>query len=164
MQEKKKSYIKLILLFMVASIYVVYQTFYNINDSTDSGYVDVVLKNDTGQQVTVKSELAYDDASRALGLMYRRSLDQNTGMLFLWKDSDIRSFWMRNTYIPLDMIFLNGTNVVGVVENAKPHTDTPRTVNAKANAVLEVNAGFIKRYGVNKSWEVSYSIPDIEVQ
>lgn len=162
MTEKSKSFLKLAFLFALAFSYVGYQHFFAAEPKPD-GLVEVVLTSPTGEMISVKSEMATDDASRARGLMYRRDLAINEGMLFLWKEADKRSFWMKNTYIPLDMIFINGTNVVGVVQNAEPHTLTPRTVDAKANAVLEVNAGFAKMYNIDDKWKVSFAISDVTV-
>jgi uncharacterized membrane protein (UPF0127 family) len=166
MTDKNKSYIKLAGLFVLALSYVIYQQFladmFFKNKPDD--FVEVVLSSPQGQKINVLSELAANDADRAQGLMYLRDLTPDAGMLFLWKKSDIRSFWMKNTYIPLDMIFMDGTNIVGFVENAKPHTVTPRTIDKKANAVLEVQGGFVKMHGLDTTWKVSYSISNVEVQ
>jgi len=90
----------------------------------------------------VKVEIAADDASRARGLMFRRSLEPDHGMLFVFADTGERSFWMHNTLIALDMIFLDETRaVVGVVANATPQTDTPRTVGKPSRYVVEVAGG-----------------------
>ena len=163
MTEKSKSFIKLAILFVIAFSFVGYTNFFQAEPEAD-GLIEVVLTSPEGEKISVKSELVADNASRARGLMYRRDLAINEGMLFLWKDADIRSFWMKNTYIPLDMIFINGTNVVGIVENAQPHTLSAGTVDAKSNAVLEVNAGFVKMYNINSDWKVSFAISDVFVQ
>lgn len=159
-----KSYLKLAALFLIAVVYVVYQQFFTTQTNTAETLYQVVLTAPNGDEISVKSELAVDNASRSRGLMYRREMAANAGMLFLWKDAAPRSFWMKNTYIPLDMIFINGTNIIGIVKNAEPHTLTPRTVEGDANAVLEVNAGFADMYKIDKNWKVSFAIPDVEVQ
>ena len=90
----------------------------------------------------VRVELARTPEERARGLMYRRDLPADTGMLFLFDDTDVRSFWMRNTVVSLDMIFLaDDRAVVGVVPNAEPRTDSPRSVGKPSRYVLEVAAG-----------------------
>lgn len=166
MNEKQKSYLKLAGLFALALGYIFYQSMFDVKVAENKldDFVEVVLSSPSGEKVSVISELAANEAKRSQGLMYRRDLAENEGMLFLWKDADIRSFWMKNTYIPLDMIFMNGTNIVGFVENAKPHSLTPRTVAKKANAVLETPAGFVKKNKVNVSWKASYSISDVIVE
>ena len=90
----------------------------------------------------VKVEIAADDASRARGLMFRRSLEPDHGMLFVFAESEVHSFWMHDTLIALDMIFLDETRaVVGVVANAAPRTDTPRSVGKPSRYVVEVAGG-----------------------
>ena len=90
----------------------------------------------------VKVEIAGDEASRARGLMYRRSLEPDRGMIFVFPASEEHTFWMHNTLIALDMIFLDeGRAVIGVVANAVPQTDTPRTLGKSSRYVVEVAAG-----------------------
>src|SRR3989442_11625804 len=74
--------------------------------------------------------------------MYRRSLEPDRGMIFVFPASEEHTFWMHNTLIALDMIFLDeGRAVIGVVANAAPQTDTPRTVGRPSRYVVEVAAG-----------------------
>jgi len=90
----------------------------------------------------VKVEIAADEASRARGLMFRRSLEPDHGMLFVFPSSEEQTFWMHDTPLALDMIFLDESRaVVGVVANATPQTDTPRTVGKPSRYVVEVAAG-----------------------
>ena len=90
----------------------------------------------------VKVEVASDDASRSRGLMFRRVLDTDHGMLFVFPSSEVHSFWMHDTPIALDMIFLDESrSVVGVVAHAAPRTDSPRTVGKPSRYVVEVGAG-----------------------
>lgn len=81
--------------------------------------------------------------------MHRQRMDEDAGMLFLFDRSSVQSFWMKNTLIALDMIFIDeNLRVVGVVENAEPLTLGPRTVGAPSRHVLEVNAGVAARHGI----------------
>jgi uncharacterized membrane protein (UPF0127 family) len=90
----------------------------------------------------VKVEIAADDASRTRGLMFRRSLEADHGMLFIFPVSEEHTFWMHNTLIALDLVFLDdGRSVVGVVPNAAPQTDAPRSVGKPSRYVVEVAAG-----------------------
>jgi uncharacterized membrane protein (UPF0127 family) len=90
----------------------------------------------------VKVEIASDDATRARGLMFRRSLDPDHGMLFLFARSEEHGFWMHNTELALDLVFLDERRtVVGVVANAAPRTDTQRTVGKPSRYVVEVAGG-----------------------
>lgn len=107
--------------------------------------------------VTVEVEVANDELARERGLMYRKSMPADRGMLFIFPEALPRSFWMKNTYLPLDMIFINGAHqVVGVVHHAEPLTMTPRSVPTPAQYVLEVNAGFAKRFGVDADTAVTF--------
>lgn len=101
-------------------------------------------------EVKVLAELARRDADRERGLMFRTSLAEDAGMLFDFGGTrDVRHFWMHNTCVPLDMLFLDDDGfIVGIVENARPLDDTPRSVPCPSAYVLEVNAGWSRRHGV----------------
>ncbi len=81
--------------------------------------------------------------------MYRRALSDAEGMLFSWDAEAPRSFWMRNTCLPLDMLFLadDGT-VLGVLEQVPPMNDAPRSIPCPARHVLELRAGWVREHGV----------------
>ena len=109
----------------------------------------VVIETAAGARATVTVELARTDAEREHGLMGRRALDEEAGMLFLFEASEVRAFWMKNTLIPLDMLFIDdGGRVAGIVREAEPLTLTPRTPGVPARYVLEVRGGWAARHGV----------------
>lgn len=94
-------------------------------------------------------ELADTDASRMQGLMFRERLAVSAGMLFVYERPGLPAFWMRNTLIPLDMIFADATGTVQHVhENAVPHDETPIPGPAGTLAVLEINGGLARRLGI----------------
>jgi uncharacterized membrane protein (UPF0127 family) len=105
----------------------------------------------------VSLEVANTPESRRMGLMNRTKLPKDRGMIFIWPETRIHKMWMKNTYIPLDMIFIKDDTVVGVLENALPHTQTLRYVNTPNNIVIELNAGSIKQQGINKGWRLKAS-------
>lgn len=109
---------------------------------------------------TIQVELARSDATRNRGLMYRRKLDSESGMLFTWDTESPRTFWMHNTCIPLDMLFItkDGT-IAGVVEQVPVLNDDPRGVSCPAAYVLEVNAGWTRGHKVASGQHVSVSLP-----
>ncbi len=109
----------------------------------------VVVETRAGARHVVAVELARTDAERARGLMHRTELAPDAGMLFIFDESAEHTFWMKNTLIPLDMIFIgeDGT-VVGVVERAEPQSLTERTVGRPSRWVLEVVGGFAAEHGV----------------
>lgn len=91
-------------------------------------------------------EVAADAQSQSIGLMHRRSLPLDRGMLFVFEGEEPRAFWMQNTYISLDMIFIRGDGrIVAIVENTTPFSETPIAPPEPAKAVLEVNAGTVER-------------------
>lgn len=109
----------------------------------------VVIHVEGRPPVTVMTEVARTEEERNRGLMFRRELGPMSGMLFVFKQSEPLTFWMRNTFIPLDMIFIKSDHrVLGVVANATPMTDDPRRVEGESQYVLEVNAGFAARHGI----------------
>ena len=89
-------------------------------------------------------------------LMYRTQLDADAGMLFSWDREQPRSFWMLNTCIPLDMLFIaaDGT-IVGILEQVPTMNTAPRGVPCAAQHVLEVNAGWTRQHGVVPGQKVS---------
>ncbi len=105
----------------------------------------------TGSQGARKVTVEVVSSPRAVerGLMYRTHLPVDEGMLFLMGEEEVQSFWMHNTLIALDMIFIGkDMKVVGIVENAEPRTDTSRTINLPSSYVLEVNGGWAAEHGV----------------
>jgi hypothetical protein len=103
-----------------------------------------------GQRYDV--EVADDDAERARGLMFRDELAQDAGMLFIWRRAAPRSFWMRNTRIPLDIIYIGpDRRIVGWSLDTPPcrtRQCPSYPSGAPAQYVLEVNAGEMQRLGV----------------
>jgi uncharacterized protein len=94
-------------------------------------------------------ELATNDAERERGLMYRKELPAGQGMLFDFQHEEPVSFWMHNTYISLDMIFIGGDGrIVRIAENAKPMSDDLIPSGAPVRAVLEVIAGTARSLGI----------------
>lgn len=96
-------------------------------------------------------EIADDPEERARGLMFRETMAAGHGMLFLFDPPHEVAFWMRNTPLPLDMVFLDAEGrVLNVIANATPFTDDPRPSEGAARAVLEINGGLAARLGIAK--------------
>lgn len=97
----------------------------------------------------VEVELVSTEREIQRGLMYRRTMPEDHGMLFKMDERREHTFWMHNTCLPLDMLFVDDDGmIVGIVEGATPLTDTTRTVGCPSSWVLEVNAGWCRRHGV----------------
>ncbi|WP_371743886.1 DUF192 domain-containing protein [Mangrovicoccus sp. HB161399] len=100
-------------------------------------------------QASFSVEMAVTPQERNLGLMNRESLPATAGMLFVFNPPRSVSFWMRNTLIPLDMIFLDRQGVVqGIHENAVPLDETPIPGGDRIFAVLEINGGLSEELGI----------------
>ncbi len=109
----------------------------------------VLVETAAGPRHPVDVEVARTPAELQRGLMFRRELAAGAGMLFVFPESDDHSFWMKNTLIPLDMIFISEDGrIAGIVERAEPLTETPRTVGRPSRYVLEVNGGWAAANGV----------------
>jgi len=102
-------------------------------------------------------EVADDGAERAKGLMFRESMPRSAGMLFVYEAPQRASFWMKNTLIPLDMIFADETGrVTRVHSNAVPHDTTPIDGGTDVRFVLEINGGLAARMGIAEGAELRH--------
>jgi uncharacterized protein len=111
----------------------------------------ITVKTKTGD-VNILAKIADDDNERARGLMFQDALGKNEGMLFVFDDEKTRHFWMKNTPIPLDMIFIGKDLKVIDIQSAEPCIAEPcstYTSSRPAMYVIEVNKGFSKSNGIN---------------
>ncbi|HTL37749.1 MAG TPA: DUF192 domain-containing protein [Kofleriaceae bacterium] len=116
----------------------------------------VYVSSQSGE-VAVNVEVVATEAKIERGLMYRQALALDAGMLFMMGHEKKWSFWMRNTLIPLDMLFIGKDKVVvGIVENAEPKTETLREVSGPSLYVLEVNGGWAKQHKVEAGAKVRF--------
>ena len=124
----------------------------------DNNRVD--LRGDTGSaRFTV--ELADDPKERSRGLMHRASMPLSSGMLFAYERPQRAVFWMKNTLIPLDMIFLDQSGVVTHVhENAIPHDETGIDGGEGVQYVLEINGGLARQLGIAVGSELRHPVLD----
>ena len=107
--------------------------------------------------VSIEIEIADTPKARAIGLMGRKGLDDSVGMLFVHEPAGLKSFWMRNTPTPLDIIFVSAKGrVVHIAANTKPMSDTVYASKTPVPYVVEVLSGFCARYGVGKGTRVSW--------
>ena len=97
---------------------------------------------------TVTAEVARTDGERAQGLMHRESIGEDAGMIFVFPDNALRSFWMQNTYIPLDIAFMDPSFKIVDIQQMDPMTTDPHDSRAPAMFALEVNQGWFEAHGV----------------
>jgi len=113
------------------------------------------VNNDTLRQIDI--ELATNDQERAQGLMDRKSMTDMQGMLFIFPHAEEQSFWMKNTYISLDIIYINDKReIVSVQKYTTPLSEESLPSFKKAQYVLEVNAGFCDKYHIAYGDKIGY--------
>lgn len=115
----------------------------------------------SGKVLTFHVEIAATPEEHAQGLMFRTAMPQDRGMLFVFGTEGVRSFWMRNTLIPLDILFIDPDGkIVKIHENAKPYDETLLSSEVPAFAALELNGGSASRSGIAVGDTVRHEIFD----
>jgi len=125
------------------------------------------LKADSSEKVTIITarsqyvfmvELAVTPDAHQRGLMYRRKMPRNAGMLFIFSTRGPKSFWMKNTLIPLDILFIEADGrIMHVHHNAQPHSLIPIFPKVNTLAVLEINGGLSQELGIKVGDRVLHS-------
>jgi len=106
---------------------------------------------------TIDLEFAETEESITQGLMFRQDMTDSQGMLFVFPSMEPRSFWMKNTYVSLDIIFVDNFNqIVSIQEKTKPRNTQSLPSEAPAQYVIEVIGGFCETYGIEKGDKVSF--------
>lgn len=103
-------------------------------------------------------EIADNEDKRMTGLMFRDKMDENQGMLFLFQIEEQQAFWMKNTILPLDIIFVNAKReVVSIQKNAEPYSEKSLPSFKPAQYVVEVNAGYTDKYGIKPGTIIAWT-------
>jgi uncharacterized membrane protein (UPF0127 family) len=117
----------------------------------------VTLESSSAKHV-ISAWVADNDARRAQGLMFVKSLAPDTGMLFIYPEAQYVSMWMKNTYVALDMLFIDRDGrIVNIAENTRPLTLGTISSSAPVLAVLELPAGTVKRLGLRPGDRVHHA-------
>ena len=117
----------------------------------------VVISTKGGKEIPVRVEVADTPGKRQLGLQYRRDLDDDQGMLFLFPRATVQAFWMKNTPIPLDMIFIGSDRrIVGIIRQTVPFSTEALSVSAPSQIVLEIKGGLAERDGIEVGNQVRF--------
>ncbi|HCB88353.1 MAG TPA: DUF192 domain-containing protein, partial [Porphyromonadaceae bacterium] len=113
--------------------------------------------NDTLSVIDI--EVADNNQRRARGLMYRKSLPADAGMLFVFDEEEIQGFWMKNTYIPLDMLFVNADNeIITIHTNTAPLKEWNYASTRPALYVVEVNAGYCAQKQITEGDKIIFEL------
>jgi len=115
---------------------------------------------DKSIKASIEIEIADTPETQMKGLMGRNTLDDSSGMLFVFKDPGPQKFWMKNTLVPLDIIFVGGDGcIVNIVESAPPLSNRRYRSKGPVKYVVEVRAGFAKRFQLDRDtciqWRIS---------
>ena len=117
------------------------------SDAATPGVFDLPITQGDASE-TVKVEIAATPSQRQQGLMFREQLAEDAGMLFLFPGESRNGFWMRNTYLPLDIAYIGLDGTVQEIRAAKPLDETPLTPAQPYRYVLEVNQGWFERHSM----------------
>ncbi|WP_353722594.1 DUF192 domain-containing protein [Dyadobacter sp. 676] len=105
----------------------------------------------------IEVEIAENEAERAKGLMFRSYLPDSVGMLFIFEQPDEHAFWMKNTSIPLDIIYVGpDKKIVSIAQNTQPYSEESIPPYGLVQYVVEVNAGFTKRNNIQSGDAISF--------
>ncbi|WP_445195268.1 DUF192 domain-containing protein [Tamlana sedimenti] len=116
-----------------------------------------IFKSVDSTQINLDIEIADTEFDRETGLMYRHNMPNNQGMLFVFEDERPRNFYMKNTEIPLDLIYVAANKkIVSFQKNAKPFDESSLPSNAPAKYVLEVNAGLADTWNLRVGDSLSF--------
>jgi hypothetical protein len=133
-------------------------------ENTDSEYMfkkdgELTFTDSLNNSKTkIDIQIANNDFDRELGLMFRKQMDENKGMLFIFPEEARQSFWMRNTLISLDMIFVNALNkIVTIHRNTQTLSDQSYPSSAPAKYVIEVNGGYCSKYNINEGDKMNFT-------
>ena len=117
------------------------------------------IRTASGAVHAFRIELAISPEAQARGLMYRETLEDTQGMLFHWRGSRERTMWMKNTFIPLDMLFVRGNGIIAHIhERAVPLSTRAIRSRGPVRAVLELRGGIVKKLGIRKGDRVLHRL------
>lgn len=116
------------------------------------------LKGDGEEVKKIDIEIADNGPERQQGLMYRKSMDEARGMLFIFPDEAQQGFWMKNTILPLDIMFIGkDKKIVKIHKNTTPFSEKDLPSEKPAMYVVEVNAGFVDKYGLKEGDKIEFT-------
>lgn len=140
----------------------------NLNSNKVNGYQqfnftkegELTFQNEEGEfKAKIDIEIADDMVERAVGLMYRENMDMNKGMLFIFPEETWQSFWMKNTVLPLDIIFINKKmEIVTIHKNTTPFSEQSYPSTEPAIYVVEVNAGYTDQFNIFEGDKISWRV------
>ena len=148
---------------VIAAILLYIVNPFSKNENSDTEYMfkkdgELTFSDSLGNVKTkIDIQIANTEFDRQLGLMFRKQMDENKGMLFIFPVEEMQSFWMHNTFIPLDMLFINSAKKIVTIQLAtKTLSDQSYPSSAPATYVVEVNAGFCAKHNINEGDRINF--------
>ncbi len=150
-------------MFFIASIFIIF--YFKTNNEVTNRITPAFIKDgelqflrrDNSLITTINIEIANNDQNRTQGLMWRKSLPENSGMLFIFDAEKQLSFWMKNTLIPLDIIYVNKLEeIIAIHNNTVPLSEISIPSKIPAQFVVEVNAGFCNNNMININDKIKF--------
>ena len=119
---------------------------------------ELVFMDENGKELSkLEIEIVDNEADRRQGLMYRKSMPEHRGMLFVFEEQQPQAFWMKNTLMPLDIIYVNDKNVVvSIPKNTTPFSEKSLPSEKPALYVVETNAGYTAKMGIKEGTKISF--------
>lgn len=164
--KNKKTFIFVIIgIFIIAAVIAIFMLSDNKSKNTNEpkfkkqGELEFIRKDDNQVISKIDIEVADKDSSRIKGLMYRTKMDENQGMLFIFPKEEIQSFWMKNTYISLDIIYVNSEKeIVKIYKNTTPRSINSLPSEKKSQYVVEVNGGYTDKHNIKEGDKINFVI------
>ena len=123
-------------------------------------YTNVLIENkfDNMKTVTIQAEVADEPDERAKGLMNRKELAESKGMLFVYYYPSAPQFWMKNTLIPLDILFSDKKGrIIKIFKNVPKLSENKITAGEGVSFVLEINSGLVEEFEIDQTWNMNFS-------
>jgi uncharacterized protein len=128
---------------------------------TKNGELKLLKQNTDSIIQTLDIEIADDEYKTQTGMMYRSAMEDSQGMLFIFPDSQVRSFYMKNTQIGLDILFINSDKrIVSFQKDARPYDTTPLPSGVPAQYVLEIKAGLSNKWNLEIGDRVEWTVTE----
>ena len=140
-------------LFLIVSLFLIY----NLCEVSASVKSELSIITSNGSRYNFLVEVARTEEEKKIGLMFRKTLAKNAGMLFLYKREALRLMWMKNTFIPLDILFIDKKGVIKrVVKRTVPHSLATISSRQSVLAVLELRGGIASSLDIKKGDRIEH--------
>ncbi len=151
--------IAVVLILVTASYFLFIRKTSNEPKWVKEGEVTFLSKDTRQHLAKIEVESAKTPVKRSQGLMYRTHMDEDKGMIFLFDHLDMQSFWMKNTVISLDIIFIDDKGVINTIhKKTTPYSEKSLPSKQKSQFVVEVNAGFCDSHGIKEGDLIEYKL------